>query len=201
MSWGQGAWGQTPWGSGQAPDPPSIVNPETTLPRLVAADNVADGILLIRFSRSMLQDDGFRDLGNYTINPLNESPPLTFTQITTNGTQLNLATASFLGGPGTYELIVNGVFDLNGQLIDQAANRVEFTVTRAGIEEGPAVHLFDTVFGPMGLTQQRVTRRTVERAVVNRAIDVALKEQLDQRLESLGASIPLRSGKDGGRRA
>ncbi|KKM20583.1 hypothetical protein LCGC14_1644020 [marine sediment metagenome] len=169
-------------------------------PRLVSVDNTVAGIIVARFNEPMTLDSVFRRIQNYVITALGSGSAVTVTEIRTSTAQPDVATIVFEGGGSSYELVVTGVLDAEGNSIDLDYNTLAFEIGLPGGDTAPIVHVFDTVFGPMGITQRVVSRRTVEKLVVNRAIDVAIREQLNQRLEAYGAGAPLRSGKDGGRR-
>jgi len=158
-----------------------------------------DGLLLVRFNEAMLQDENIRQIENYRIELQPGARAMVITDVIISSSQTDAAILLFTGGLGLYTLTVKEVFDANGNPIDLGCNRVNFTIDRP-LEDDARIHLFDTVFGPMGMTQRSVLRRTVDTLVVNRSIDHAMHEQLSQRLKSIGASSPLRSGKDGGRR-
>jgi hypothetical protein len=169
-------------------------------PRIIDASNTSPGILIIRFNEPMLIDDTFRRTQNFTIEPLGDTPTVEVTGVTTSPSSPDSATLTFTGGGSLYQITVTGVTDAAGNPIDLNHNTYIFDISLPGGQQEQLIHLFDTVFGPIGLAQRKVTRRTVDGLVINRATDVALTKQFSQRLEAAGASIPLRSGKDGGRR-
>lgn len=148
----------------------------------------------------MLQDEAILQAGNYQIFLGTGAKAFTITDILVNPSQTDLVTILFEGGGGTYDMEVSNLSDISGNMINPDFDSASFEITRPGGVVEPVVRLFDTVFGPMGLVQQTITERTIDKMVINRTIDVAMREQLDQRLQAMGAAIPLRSGKDGGRR-
>jgi len=168
-------------------------------PRLVAVDNPVEGVLIPRFNEPMTQDATFTLLTNYTVTPQGSAEALVLLAVEASTTLPDAATLTFEGGTygGTYELTVIGVTDLLGTSIDTLNNTATFTLplpTEANISR---VHLFDTVWGPMGMTQRVIKRRTVDNLVVGRSIAMAVEEQLTIRLKRLGAAIPYRGGKEG----
>lgn len=169
-------------------------------PQLLSATNSAAGVIDVVFSGAMILDDVFRRIQNFVITPVGNGSRVKVLEVQTDDEVPNAATVLFEGGGSHYTLTVTGVINLAGTPIDADANSVVFELGLPGGDAEPITRLFDTVFGPLGIIQRPVTRRTVDGLVINRAIDLGVNKQLKQRLDALGASIPLRSGKDGGRR-
>jgi len=169
-------------------------------PRIISVSNTSPGTLVVRFNEPMKLDDVFRRVQNFSIQPVGSAPAVTVLEVMTNSLQPDAATLIFSGGGSPYTLTVTGVTDVAGNAIDPQFNSTQFNIDFPGGELDPRIHIFDTVFGPLGLIQRTINRRTVDGLVVNRSLDLGVNIQLANRLKSIGSSVPLRQKKDGGRR-
>jgi len=162
-------------------------------PRLLGVKNPSPGILLADFNQSMMVDNTFRDIGNWQVEGVSaDALPLTITKVSSTTLAPNRATLEYEGGGSTYELVVVNIVSKDGESLEFGFDRVQFELT-FGAEDVPVVRLFDSVFGPLGISQREVRRHDVDRHAANRSLAVALDEQVRLKFQQLDAT----AGRDG----
>lgn len=168
-------------------------------PRLIKVANPIEGLLLANFNQPMLLDGTFFFKENWVITPISDgAAPLEITEVFASESQANVAHLRYIGGGSTYSLKANGVLGEDGSPIEDGFDSVEFEIV-FGKEEEPTVKIFNSVFGPMGVSQRSRTRRTIDEFTANRAIALALDEQFRLRFQQLDNTVG-RDGRDGKRR-
>ena len=169
-------------------------------PRLISAVNVAPGLLVANFNRPMRLGSTFEFEGNWKITPvLPDTSPITVNEVVSSTIDPDSAILRISGGGSPYILTVGEpVVDATGEPLEEGFNSVQFELI---FEEEPVdtIRLFDSIFGPLGITQRRVKRRTVDRHTADRSLAVALDEQLRLRFQQVGSSAA-RDGREGIRR-
>lgn len=167
--------------------------------RLLKAENPFDNVIVAFFNRPMRLNGQFFDPRNWIITPVSVgAKPLTIVDVNTYAGQASVARLRYEGGGSTYELSPLGVTDLNGDGLENGYDATLFEIL-FGDEETPTIKLFDSIFGPLGISQRLRTRRTMDDHVSNRAMALALDEQFRLRMQRLDGTAG-RDGKPGTRR-
>ena len=120
------------------------------------------------------------------------------TEIVASDAQADVAHLRYTGGGSTYSLKAVGILGEDGSPLEYGFDNVEFEIV-FGEEEDPTVKIFNSVFGPMGVSQRSRTRRSIDEFTANRAIALALDEQFRLRFQQLDNTVG-RDGRDGKRR-
>jgi hypothetical protein len=161
--------------------------------RLISAQNPADGVIVARFNRAMLQDVALGSLQSWGCVPASDTAlPIALTEVVLTAAYPEMALLRYVQGAGDYTLSVAGVVARDGVAVNPGFASVPLTVTRPG-DVDPTVRLFDSVWGPLGIAQGASLRRTVDQLVANRALALGVNQQLQQRLAASGPS----AGRDG----
>lgn len=161
--------------------------------RLLSAENLAEGVIVARFNQAMLHDAAFLSSQSWTCVPTSTSAfAITLVEVVANAAYPERALIRYTGGASDYLLAARGVRSSSGAALDPAFASVPLTIDRPG-DVSPTIRLFDTVWGPLGMAQRPSQRRSVDQLVQNRAIAVAVGQQLQQRLAQTGGT----AGRDG----
>lgn len=167
--------------------------------RLLNAQNPFDNVILAYFNRQLLIDAGTLIPTHWVVTPLTASSrPLTITGVSTRTGQSNVIRLTYTGGGGTYQLRAVGVRALDGSGIETGYDTAIFEVT-FGDEDVPTVRLFNSIWGPLGISQRARQRRTMDDHVANRSLALALDEQFRIRMQRLDGSAGL-DGRPGKKR-
>lgn len=162
-------------------------------PRLLNVLNPMPGVLLAHFNEPMLQDEAFLTPGNWPVEGVSsDAVPLTITEVFAHANNAHTATLHYEGGGSTYELTVLNVISQDGDPLELGYNSAIFEL-RYGAEADPVIRLFDTIFGPVGISQREITRRTIDDHVVNRSLAIGMDQQFRLRYQSLDGT----AGRDG----
>jgi hypothetical protein len=162
-------------------------------PRLLVVRNPAPGVLLADFNVAMDLSATFLDAGNWVVSPVSAGAlPLTITGVTANSLSPSRATLSYEGGGSIYELVAYNVRSRDGEELEAGFDRVRFDLIY-GAEAELQIRLFDSIFGPLGISQREVARHSVERHTADRSLALALDEQLRLRFQQLDDT----AGRDG----
>lgn len=165
--------------------------------RLVHVVNPFEGVLRAYFNRAMRIDSAFLSPKNWTITPLSVgAAPLEVTAVYATLGQPDVAQLHYMGGGSTYELSVISVVSLEGDPLEESTAQFEIMF---GDEEIPQVRFFNSIYGPLGISQRVRTRRSMDDHVAGRSIAFALDEQLRLRLQQLDGTAG-RDGRPGKRR-
>lgn len=157
-------------------------------PRLISVSNPKPGILLTHFNEPMLHDAAFLSPGSWLVDAVTvDAFPIEITNVYANSTHAGTAVLHYTGGGGIYELTVVGATSILGGPVEKGNNTAVFELVY-GEEEVPSVRLFDTIFGPVGISQRVLRRRTMDDHVSNRSIAVGMDEQFRLRLQNLDGS-------------
>jgi hypothetical protein len=171
----------------------AAVQPATLTVRLVSARNPADGVIVARFNAAMRHDSILGAVQSWACTPASAAAlPIALTEVVLNHAYPETALIRYTGGGSFYTLSVVGVRSSGGVPLDPAYSSVPLTIVRPGDGE-PAIRLFDTIWGPIGIAQRSTQRRIVDQLVANRALATALNQQLQQRLAASDAT----AGRDG----
>lgn len=169
-------------------------------PRLVSVVNAGPGLLVANFNRPMRIDSTFTFAPNWVITPVTfGAPAITVVEVVGSTLDPDSAILRIEGGGSTYQLdVLPPVVDLNGDQLEDGYFSVEFDLV---FEDEPVdtIRLFDSIFGPLGITQRAVKRRTVDQHTADRSLAVALDEQFRLRFQQLD-DTSARSGREGIRR-
>lgn len=166
-------------------------------PMLIHVVNPFEGALRAYFNRAMRVDDALRSPKNWTITPISAgAAPLEIVSVAAASNQPDVVQLGYEGGGSIYELAVINVVSLEGDPLEENAVRFEILF---GEEERPQIRFFDSIYGPLGISQRARTRRSIDDHVANRAIAFGLDEQLRLRLQRLDGTVG-RDGRPGKRR-
>lgn len=150
--------------------------------RMISAANPAEAVLVVRFNFPMSQDAVMQALENWSVTPADaQAVPITLTAIVLNQSYPEMALLRYVGGGGNYIVKATGLTAASGAPLSPAHNSQPVTIDRPG-DVVPTVRLFDTVWGPVGVAQRTISRRTIDQLVINRAIAGAVQIQLQQRI-------------------
>jgi len=183
------------------PFSPLTVAPLGSPVRLLAASNPTDGVLVARFSVPMRRDTALTSLGSWRcVATAPFALPIELTEVVAGG-PANAATVlvRYQGGGVECTLSASGLVSIEGVPLDPGFASITIPILRPGDLE-PTVRLFDTVWGPVGMSQRASLRRSVDQLVANRALAAAVNQQLQQRLASSDGTAG-RDGRPGTRRS
>lgn len=167
--------------------------------RLLQVRNPMENVLLASFNKALALNGDFYSIGNWKVTPVSDDAlPLEIVEVTSNPRQPDIGVLRYTGGGSVYLLTVYSLISSGGEPIDPDYNSSEFDLV-FGDQPTPEVRLFDSVFGPLGITQQIRTRRTLDDHTADRAIALGLDEQFRLKLQQLDGTIG-RTGKPGIRR-
>ena len=162
-------------------------------PRLLNVRNPMEGLLIAHFNQPMLLDNTFFFIGNWNITPVSDgAAPLAVTEVVASASQPDVAHIRYTGGGSTYLLTTTGILGEDGSPVERGFETVEFEID-FGEEDQPTVRVFNSIFGPLGVSQRNKKRRTIDEFTANRAIALALDEQLRLRFQQLDNT----AGRDG----
>lgn len=166
-------------------------------PRLLLVRNPRPNLLLAHFNMPMRIDDNFSFIPNWRITPVSEgAAPLTITEISATATQPDVAHIKYTGGGSVYDLTaLSSILSQDGDPLEDGFNAVVFEIL-FGEEDQGTVRLFDSVFGPLGITQRVATRRSFDEHTADRSLALALDEQFRLRFQQLDNTVG-RDGKPG----
>jgi hypothetical protein len=166
--------------------------------RLVSVTNPKEGVLVASFNMPMLRDDSFYDVESWKISPVSEGArELVVLSVEADPSNPSTAILKFDGGGSSYELGVSGLVSIDGVPLDGDFSSVGFAVSK-GTAMPSTVKLLDSVYGPLGVIQSELPRRTVERLVVGRATALATEKQLAIKLAAYSSGISPNDPRMGG---
>ena len=152
------------------------------MPRILSITNPKEGVLLVRFNMAMRQDQALFDIGNWTLDPVSEgAAEMAITEATSALGHPDTVLLRYEGGGSRYSLGITGVFSEDGTELEPGFNSFEFEIV-FGTGSPTTVKLFDSIYGPLGVSQRDLARRTVEGHTASRCIAVATNEQMKLRL-------------------
>ena len=167
--------------------------------RLLNVTNPFENALTVYFNRSMRLDTSFFQPTNWIVTPVSPgAQPLTITNVSSHNGQARVANLRYIGGGSTYELGPVNLVDSNGEPFESGYGSVLFEIL-FGSEPDSTIRLFNSIFGPLGISQRVRTRRSIDDHVSNRAMALALDEQFRLRMQRLDATAG-RDGRPGKRR-
>lgn len=163
--------------------------------RLLQVRNAMPNVLLAYFNRGVRLDAPYYQTSNWIVTPLTATKPLTVTEVLARAGRADISYLRYTGGgPGTYRLRVRALTSEDGSGIDTGYDVADFTLAYPD-EEEPNIKLFDSIFGPLGISQQIVQRRTMDGHVADRALATALNEQLRIRVERSDTTLSRKPGR------
>ena len=161
--------------------------------RMMQVRNPSPNILVAYFNRPLRQDAGLVFTPNWVIAPVSAgAAPLEVFEVIVNSTHTNMATLRYQGGGSLYRITNNQIFDNADAQIDPDFNSAVFEIL-FGDEPAPTIRLFDTIYGPIGITHQVRLRRTMDDHVIGRSIALGMNEQFRLQSNNLDGS----AGRDG----
>lgn len=167
--------------------------------RLLSVRNPREGMLLVHFNRPMRRNNEFHFTGNWQVTPLDGGSPVVITRASGNPRSPHGAHLLYTGGSdGLYRLTVISLTSEDGDTIERGYESIDFTLLY-GEEEVPTVRLFDTIFGPIGISQGLKTRRSIDSHTASKATAIGINTQISQRREALDDTAG-RDGRPGARR-
>lgn len=162
-------------------------------PRLISVVNPMPGVLVASFNEAMSLDGAFLAAPSWRVEAITPgAPPIVVTDVFADPSGPNTAVLHHTGGGSTYELMVLGLVSQAGDPVEDGQNRAIFDLV-FGAEDDPTIRLFDTIFGPIGISQRPRLRRTMDDHVINRSIALGMDEQFRLRFQTLDGT----SGRDG----
>lgn len=171
------------------------------LPRVLSVVNVGPDLLMVKFNVPMADDAAIRTPSNYAITPVSAgAAELTITEALFSSSQPDTVVLRYEGGGSTYSVSINNILAASGLSLEYNGDTAEFEIIYKG-QPAPRIRLFDTIYGPIGVSQVGVTRRTVDGLVINRAIANATDIQMKKRLAGLWDGTYSRDPRPGARRA
>jgi hypothetical protein len=161
--------------------------------RLLQVKNPSPNILVAHYNRPLRQSAALRFAPNWIVTPVSDgAAPLEIVEGLTNSNNTDVVTLRYAGGGSTYRLTNESVIDSSGNQIDPLFNNALFEILY-GDEPAPSVRLFNTIYGPIGISQRLRLRRTMDDHVVGRSISLGMNEQFRLRMNNLDGS----AGRDG----
>lgn len=161
--------------------------------RLLKVRNPFENALLAYFNRPLLLDGAFFEVANWQVTPISEgAAELTITEIAIREGRGDVALLRYVGGGSRYLLTVRNLHGQEGEGIEDGWDHAEFEID-FGDEVAPTIRLFDSIWGPLGISQRLRKRRKIDDHVANRSLALALDEQFRLRMQTLDGSV----GRDG----
>lgn len=168
--------------------------------RLLSVKNPREGVLVARFNRPLRHGDGVPAAANMRIQPVSPGArELIIVEALVTDRNPDVLVLLYEGGGSTYQLTVLGLVGEDGESIEAGFDAATFEIFH-GTPLPYSTRVFDTVFGPIGLAQRPVQRRSVEALVASRATALAMDVQFKQRLAAFGDGTAGRDGRMGGNR-
>jgi hypothetical protein len=169
--------------------------------RLLAARNPRENILVAQFNRALLQDAEFYFVSNWVVTAITEgADDIEILEVMGNTSQPGCAYLRYSGGSSaTYLLTVRNVKDRDGAGIETGYDHAEFELAYPD-EDIPTTYLFDTLIGPIGITQGLINRRTIDAHVVNRCMALGMQKQYELKVQTVDASYVSGTTRPGARR-
>jgi hypothetical protein len=161
--------------------------------RLLKVRNPMRGMLEAIFNQALTQDDALFALGNWKTVPVSEGAiPIVITEVIASPAYPAVVRLRHTGGGSTYTLQALGLLGADGSPLEDGYSSVNFEIEFE--EEGsPNIRLFNSIYGPLGVSQRARKRRSVDDFVANRSIALALDEQFRLRFQQLDET----AGRDG----
>jgi hypothetical protein len=167
--------------------------------RMLAVRNPFENMLMAYFNRPMKLDESFFMPAHWLITPISAgAKPLKVTEVTARDGRPDVAHLRYEGGGSTYLLTAINLVDEHGNGFERGYDSKQFEIL-FGDQEDPTVRLFNSIWGPLGISQRARTRRTIDDHVANRSLALALDEQFRIRMQRLDATAG-RDGRPGKRR-
>jgi hypothetical protein len=164
---------------------------------LLSVENPMEGILVARFSTAMLGDAALLDIGNWRIVPVSPGArELSVVGVAWTPARPSQVVLRYSGGGSQYQLVVGNLRSQNLDPIAAAFSSSTFELLY-GTPFEPTVKLFDSIFGPLGIAQRMMPRRHIDRLLVNRAIALAMDQQLAIKLAGATDGTAGRDGRPG----
>jgi len=161
--------------------------------RLLKVRNPTRGILEAIFTQPLRQDNTLFALGNWKITPVSEGAiPIVITEIIASAAYPAVVRLRHTGGGSTYTLEALGILGADGYPLEEGYSSVGFDIVFEE-EETPEIRLFNSIYGPLGVSQRARKKRSVDDFVANRSIALALDEQFRLRFQQLDET----AGRDG----
>jgi hypothetical protein len=157
--------------------------------RLISVTNPKEGVLVASFNMALLHDAAFFAVENWVVTPTSVGArELVVTSIEAVPSNPSAAVVRFDGGGSSYSLEVFDLTSLDGVELDVGFSLVEFDIVR-GTAMPSTVKLLDSVYGPLGVVQAELSRRTIDRLVVGRSVALATEKQLAIKLAAYSGGI------------
>lgn len=167
--------------------------------RLLQVRNPFENTLIAYFNRPLLIDPSFLDPSHWRVTAVSEgAAELEITEVSAREGRPDVAHLRYAGGGSTYQLRVIDIHGQEGEDLEENWDRAEFEIDY-GDEVAPTVRLFNSVWGPLGISQRTRRRRKLDDFVANRSLSLALDEQFQLRLQRLDGTAG-RDGRPGKRR-
>lgn len=161
--------------------------------RLLKVRNPMPGMLEAIFNRSLTQDETLRSVGNWRITPVSEGAiPIAVSEVIASAAYPAVVRLRHTGGGSTYTLEALGILGADGQPLEDGYSAVNFDIVYDE-EDKPNIRLFNSIYGPLGVSQRARKRRSIDDFVANRSIALALDEQFRLRFQQLDDT----AGRDG----
>lgn len=162
--------------------------------RLLSVRNPVPNLLLAHFNKALLLNDALLSVSNWEISPVSSgAAPITIDEVIATTTQPDVAHIRYSGGGSTYELeALASIVAQDGAQVERGFNTALFEILFGDGDQG-TVRLFDSIFGPLGIQQRVITRRTMDDHTAGRSLALALDEQFRLRFQQLDDTV----GRDG----
>jgi hypothetical protein len=161
--------------------------------RMVGVRNPLRAHLDVLFNGPLTQDAALFSIDNWKITPVSDGAlPLIISEVIASQSSPCIVRLRHTGGGSTYNLRALGIIGADGSTIEDGYSNANFDIVFEE-EATPKVRLFNSVFGPLGISQRALKRRTVDEFVANRSIALALDEQFRLRFQQLDNTV----GRDG----
>lgn len=164
--------------------------------RMLSVLNPREGVLVVRFNQAIVTPVA----ANWRIQAVSlDARELTVVGVDVDSHNPEIAILAYDGGGSIYRLTALGIVGQSGAVVEAGFNALEFEIF-FGTPLPQSIQVFDTIYGPIGMAQRPVTRRTMDTTIVNRSIAIGMDEQFRLRLEAFGDGTAGRDGRIGGRR-
>lgn len=161
--------------------------------RLLKIRNPMPGMIEVIFNRALKQDATLFALGNWRILPVSEGAiPIEVSEVIASASYPAVVRLRHTGGGSTYTLQALGILGADGFPLEYGYSTANFDIVFEE-EERPNIRIFNSVYGPLGVSQRARKKRTIDDFVANRSIALALDEQFRLRFQQLDDTV----GRDG----
>ncbi len=156
--------------------------------RFLKARNPFENVISAYFNRQLRLDAALFVPTHWVITPISVGArPLEVVEVMARAGQANVVHLRYVGGGSIYKITALDIHGADGSSLEPGYDSAEFEIF-FGDQADPTIRLFNSIWGPLGISQRTLTRRTLDDHVANRSLALALDEQFRLRMQRLDGS-------------